>query len=1301
MPHPARVMCKQITSENNFDIKGFLNNNYVNFWKNVLNYFDQYHSPFESGIFNRVRDINVTPVIEAITKLIPLSNRAHYKQEVMVNLAKCFAYMLHSDTPESIRTPSFQLILNIMEIVDGDMLIELRPAIKHIVPYIRFARNTTEMESIREKVFASTHPLTLLNTPIGSTHDGFQNFQRFLKWLNMNWAYKPEQYTRILVEDVLSIVYNQAAIESKAHNPGYGFKYPVLTNFHELTLEFFLNCIELDLDLSYLFNSEQRSEFIFMIFRQSAGEKFVDSTIFLLMKMASNNNLVDNLVRIKPSLFLQFLDNLYILASPFFDSTQQAPKKLQITIHNFIQTYLGVFLGRYDVGEASTIIENHVSRIVNNLKYSAFFMTSLLHYLVNNLIKDEPLWKAICSLVGKNDICAASVCKYSHYLASIQLPILFDINIDDTLSYCKELYEKVSKGKLSCRNLLLVENMELLIEEPHQFTMTKMHLYWENFQKYNDILISVPIHPINLNVSDEVIADIGETFLKSFDCYQGIDDLNYRQNLVSVIVSYYETFKRLNGFPPGVICDHAMPLAFSRPRLMKLLLFDNDPMIQRLSFAVYSQLFNTNIIKKYVDQQLLTEWYTSLCLCILSTDLDLSLVGIKEGIHSIMNGLQGASMIIPLILSTIENDITQINESLIGFLSSFPIFESEYTIPVTIKNEIQRRIAKQSNLYHQKSKEWLMDSTSNTKSRVIELIKRIHSFSIQFAWPAQKSIQLISSYLIHEIFTENPDGKGIGVFLGYFNDILQSKSIEPIDILRTIVQYSSRFSELSQKDFISFIEKVLDLFIGSSLQDDWEWLFNLAYSSSILLVTNSRIMYGNPLSQQFVEKLYYFITCQKPDNFPPAFLNFFKRMVDWVSLNFGAYPPHQTILNPTFTGLFILPESTSSLVHSNSSIIDVLNSKEQTVLSSLTSGGQFIWKFTPFLGIDKQPNILEIGLPTIEKPVSIEKQQEFSKKFSQITQHSQEIIDNEYALDIILEDSLYENLVDDINTTENPECNIKDFVYCPQPSPLTSATVLTALGHVQPYSSDFPKTIKHAPQVDNQIQKIRDFSTRIGEKIAIVYVNTENLDQNKILETSIEQTSPVFQEFILGLGWNVDMQTHSNYSGGLDTKANLTGKSSIFYANASEEIMFHVAPLIPSSPDDEQQVAKKKHVGNDHIQIIWCESLVEYDMSTISSYISKASIVIYPLQNGLFRVISLWKHNFNWFGPCRNEMIISKECLPGFVRATASCAQTKIWLTQSPFVHPLGLMSSHMNEVIKSCDANKATHSPLSILLSK
>ncbi len=96
--------------------------------------------------------------------------------------------------------------------------------------------------------------------------------------------------------------------------------------------------------------------------------------------------------------------------------------------------------------------------------------------------------------------------------------------------------------------------------------------------------------------------------------------------------------------------------------------------------------------------------------------------------------------------------------------------------------------------------------------------------------------------------------------------------------------------------------------------------------------------------------------------------------------------------------------------------------------------------------------------------------------------------------------------------------------------------------------------------------------------------------------------SKEFDEFLGIIGDRVKMAGWDKCCGGLDNKRKIaisrrlrlnplagdtTGKESVYAQIHGCEIMFHVSTLLPFYPDDEQQVERKRHLGNDVCMIIF------------------------------------------------------------------------------------------------------------------
>nr|KAJ3423044.1 hypothetical protein HK105_003870 [Polyrhizophydium stewartii] len=87
----------------------------------------------------------------------------------------------------------------------------------------------------------------------------------------------------------------------------------------------------------------------------------------------------------------------------------------------------------------------------------------------------------------------------------------------------------------------------------------------------------------------------------------------------------------------------------------------------------------------------------------------------------------------------------------------------------------------------------------------------------------------------------------------------------------------------------------------------------------------------------------------------------------------------------------------------------------------------------------------------------------------------------------------------------------------------------------------------------------------------------------------------------------------------------VNGGVATYFCTSTLEIMFHDVTKMPTDPADPKQLKKagslgKRHIGNDHVHIIWNEHFREYKWDTIGGDFGNAQIAITPLADGMFAV---------------------------------------------------------------------------------
>ncbi|CAJ0961104.1 unnamed protein product, partial [Mesorhabditis belari] len=149
-----------------------------------------------------------------------------------------------------------------------------------------------------------------------------------------------------------------------------------------------------------------------------------------------------------------------------------------------------------------------------------------------------------------------------------------------------------------------------------------------------------------------------------------------------------------------------------------------------------------------------------------------------------------------------------------------------------------------------------------------------------------------------------------------------------------------------------------------------------------------------------------------------------------------------------------------------------------------------------------------------------------------------------------------------------------------------------------------------------QTQKFEELLTKIDEqpiyaryKVGVILCMDGQSTEEQMYNN--ETSSPAFDEFLEFLGQRVRLKGFDQYKGGLDTKGDTTGAHSVYAEYESHEIMFHVSTLLPYTPQNRQQLARKRHIGNDMVTIVFQEAgALPFSPNTVRSHFQHVFIVV-------------------------------------------------------------------------------------------
>ncbi|KAF4084083.1 hypothetical protein AMELA_G00124710 [Ameiurus melas] len=190
--------------------------------------------------------------------------------------------------------------------------------------------------------------------------------------------------------------------------------------------------------------------------------------------------------------------------------------------------------------------------------------------------------------------------------------------------------------------------------------------------------------------------------------------------------------------------------------------------------------------------------------------------------------------------------------------------------------------------------------------------------------------------------------------------------------------------------------------------------------------------------------------------------------------------------------------------------------------------------------------------------------------------------------------------------------------------------------------------LKKNSKLLRELKNLDSRQCRETHKIAVFYIGEGQEDKCSILSNT--EGSQAYEDFVSGLGWEVDLATHCGFMGGLQRNGS-TGNTAPYYATSNVEVIFHVSTRMPSDSDDS--ITKKlRHLGNDEVHIVWSEHTRDYRRGIIPTDFGDVLIVIYPMKNQMFFIQILKKPQVPFFGPLFDGAIVTGTLLPSLVRST-------------------------------------------------
>jgi hypothetical protein len=166
-------------------------------------------------------------------------------------------------------------------------------------------------------------------------------------------------------------------------------------------------------------------------------------------------------------------------------------------------------------------------------------------------------------------------------------------------------------------------------------------------------------------------------------------------------------------------------------------------------------------------------------------------------------------------------------------------------------------------------------------------------------------------------------------------------------------------------------------------------------------------------------------------------------------------------------------------------------------------------------------------------------------------------------------------------------------------------------------SIDPPIVLPDDDMIRRAISTFDRISAVDSYKVGVIYIGEGQTNERDILMNDIG--SPAYTSFISDLGTLCRLKDAKFNTGGLDTRDNMDGEFTYSWRDRCIELVFHITTMMPTNRDDDMTYPnKKRHIGNDFVNIVFNDSGLPYNFDTFPSAFNYVHIVISPESRASF-----------------------------------------------------------------------------------
>ncbi|KAF0023719.1 hypothetical protein F2P81_024349 [Scophthalmus maximus] len=149
----------------------------------------------------------------------------------------------------------------------------------------------------------------------------------------------------------------------------------------------------------------------------------------------------------------------------------------------------------------------------------------------------------------------------------------------------------------------------------------------------------------------------------------------------------------------------------------------------------------------------------------------------------------------------------------------------------------------------------------------------------------------------------------------------------------------------------------------------------------------------------------------------------------------------------------------------------------------------------------------------------------------------------------------------------------------------------------------------NTPKVTEQLMKLDEQGLSFQRKVGVMYCMAGQSSEEEMYNN--DSAGPALEEFLHLLGERVRLKGFTKYRAQLDTKTDSTGTHSLYTTYKDYEIMFHVSTMLPYTPNNKQQLLRKRHIGNDIVTIVFQEpGALPFTPKNIRSHFQHVFVIV-------------------------------------------------------------------------------------------